>query len=217
MYASPVWRLNLTKFIRAIECLQRRATKYILNDYSTDYKTRLMKLHILPLMMQFEINDILFFLRCIKNPTEAFDIQHYIEFCSGPTRSSTSFKLHSISKLSSINYLYLNTFPRLWNSLPVIDMDKSYSFIKYSLKQFFWNVFISTFDPDQPCSYHFLCPCCKCSQLPNIVILSIGSFFHYYVVLVAVGFMGQHMSMYYYMSNYPPNLCSSSTKASDNT
>ena len=169
MYASPVWRPNLIKYIRAIERLQRRATKYILNDYSTDYNTRLIKLHILPLMMQFEINDILFFLRCIKNPTIAFHIQHYVEFCSGPTRSSTSFKLkHSISKLSSINNFYFNRFPRLWNSLPVMDMNKSYSSIKYSLKQFFWNVFISTFDPDQPCFYHFLCPCCKCSQLPII-------------------------------------------------
>ena len=64
---------------------------YILNDYSTDYKA--------PLMMQFEIKDILFFLRCIQNPTKAFDIHHYVEFCSGSTRSSTSFKLkHPISK-----------------------------------------------------------------------------------------------------------------------
>ena len=36
----------------------RRAMKYILNDYSMDYKSRQESLSILPLMYIFEIYDI---------------------------------------------------------------------------------------------------------------------------------------------------------------
>ena len=44
--------------------IPRRATKFILNDFSSNYKLRLVSLGILPLMMQLEINDIMF---CIKS------------------------------------------------------------------------------------------------------------------------------------------------------
>ena len=83
-----------------------------------------------------------------KNPTKAFDIQHYVEFCSGPTRSSTSFKLkHSISFYKQLLSQQISSTTELtcnWHEQVLFSEA--------------WNVFISTFDPDQPCSYHFLCP-----------------------------------------------------------
>jgi len=36
MYSSPIWRPHLMKDICKIEQLQRRATKYILQDYTSD-------------------------------------------------------------------------------------------------------------------------------------------------------------------------------------
>ena len=54
MHCSPIWRPYLVKDISNLEHLQRRATKYILNDYISDYKTRLLKLELLPLMYTFE-------------------------------------------------------------------------------------------------------------------------------------------------------------------
>jgi len=61
-YHSPIWHPQYLKDIQAIE---RQMTKFILHDYASSYKSRLLTLHLLPLMMQFEINDILFF---IYNP-----------------------------------------------------------------------------------------------------------------------------------------------------
>ena len=49
-YCSLVWRPFLIKDIIALKTIQHRATKYILMDYSSDYKSRLIKLNMLPLM-----------------------------------------------------------------------------------------------------------------------------------------------------------------------
>ena len=54
-YGSPIWRPSLIKDIKFIEQIQRRATKFILNDYHSDYYNRLIKLQILPLMYMFEL------------------------------------------------------------------------------------------------------------------------------------------------------------------
>ena len=47
------------KHMRLFEQVQRRTTKYILNDFTSDYKTRLLKLQLLPLMYTFDLSDII--------------------------------------------------------------------------------------------------------------------------------------------------------------
>ena len=42
LYCSPVWQPYLIKDIKKLEQLQRWATKYILSDYLSDYKTLLI-------------------------------------------------------------------------------------------------------------------------------------------------------------------------------
>ena len=44
LYCSQVWRPSFVKEVKIIEDAQRRATKFILNDYTSDYRTRLLKL-----------------------------------------------------------------------------------------------------------------------------------------------------------------------------
>jgi len=50
--------------ITLLECVQRRATKFILIDYSSSYKSHLVKLGtcMLPLMYAYEIADIMYFI-----------------------------------------------------------------------------------------------------------------------------------------------------------
>jgi len=59
-YCSQLWRPYMIKDILLVERIQRRATKYILNKFTISYKSRLLELHLLPLMYIFEIQDILF-------------------------------------------------------------------------------------------------------------------------------------------------------------
>ena len=165
LYNSPVWRPQFIKDITIIERIQRRATKYILNDYTSSYKIRLISLNLLPLMMQFELNDVMFFVSCLKHPTTAFNIYDYVSFSCHSTGSYKGLKLkHTVSRTNAVGHFYFNRLPRLWNSLPVIDLDKSLPSIKNLLKQFFWQQFLLKFNSDNPCTYHFVCPCAKCSH-----------------------------------------------------
>ena len=66
--SSPVWRPNLIKHIELLETVQRCATKFILNNFELDYKSRLVHLNLLQLMFWFELADILFLVKCYKNP-----------------------------------------------------------------------------------------------------------------------------------------------------
>ena len=79
LYCSSIWHL-LTD-IRALENVQRRATTFILNDHLTDYRQRLVSLNLLPLMMIFEINDIIFFIKCLKQPYKQSNILSFVTFC----------------------------------------------------------------------------------------------------------------------------------------
>jgi len=53
-YCSQIWHPYLLKDITTIEQLQRRATKFICNNYTIDYKQCLLNLNMLPLMYQLD-------------------------------------------------------------------------------------------------------------------------------------------------------------------
>jgi len=57
LYCSTLWRPHLLKDIELVEKVQRRATKFMLSDYSSDYRSRLIQLGMLPLMYIYEIAD----------------------------------------------------------------------------------------------------------------------------------------------------------------
>ena len=92
-YCSILWRPQLLKDITTIEHIQRRATKYILLDYNSTYKSRLQQLNLLPLMHYFELQDIMFFIKSLKSPTDNFNIYDHISFARGSTRSGLHQKL----------------------------------------------------------------------------------------------------------------------------
>ena len=166
-YCSPMWRPQYLKDIRVLENVQRRATKFILKDYKSCYKSRLLTLHLLPLMMELEIADVIFFISSIKLPNDHFNILQHVTFTSTTTRSSSSGKLvHNICHSNRDKHFYFNRLPRLWNSLPIIDLSQGTKSLKRKLKEYFWNHFLTSFDPENPCTFHLICPCSKCAVLP---------------------------------------------------
>ena len=89
MYCSILWHPHLIQDFTKIDRLQRRDTWYILNDFSTDYKSRLIWLKLLPLMYIFELVDIMFFIKSLKAPTSNFNITDCVTFSSSTTRLSS--------------------------------------------------------------------------------------------------------------------------------
>ena len=71
-----------------VEKVQKRATKFILNDYTSNYKHRLISLHLLPLMYFYELQDILFFIKNLQQPSDSFKILNYVSFSHSTTRAS---------------------------------------------------------------------------------------------------------------------------------
>ena len=166
LYCLPAWRPHFIKDIICLEILQR-STKFILNDYTSNYQNRLFSLQLLPLMMQLEINDIIYFIKSLKEPTHPFNIMNFVQFYSSGTRSSTYLKLKQpFYKKNCVRHFYFNRLPRLWNSLPPIDLDQPITSIKSTIYNHFWSHFLSHFNPDISCTYHYLCPCAKCASLP---------------------------------------------------
>ena len=154
--------------------MQKRATKFILNDFVIDYKTWLSTLNLLPLSMTLELNDIIFFLKLVRCPSPSFNILDYVHFCdSSGTRSSKANKLqHPVISSTSSSNLYFNRLLRLWNCLPIIDDNVSTSAAISHLKAHFWSRFLTKFNTDDLCSYHYLCPCPFCFHLsPNFTSL----------------------------------------------
>lgn len=167
-YCSQIWRPHLIKDILSLEKIQRRATKFILSDYSSDYKSRLTSLNMLPLMMVLELQDITFFIKSLASKTDSFNVLKFVSFIASSTRSTRFTKLsHTISKTKLVNHFYFRRLPRLWNALPPIDLDLPVHVISTQLKKFFWMHFLSHFDPNDPCTCHFICPCFKCSNAPT--------------------------------------------------
>ena len=164
-YCSPVWRPSLIKDIVLLEKIQHRATKYILNHTSATYKDRLKSLKLPPLMYQFELNDILLYISCLKDSNSNLPILNKLSFSSAQTRSSTFSKLPHKPVNSSVHSIsFVSHLPSLWNALPVINTSSPLPSIKQKLITHFWTHFDSHFDPSTPCTFHYCCLCSRCSS-----------------------------------------------------
>lgn len=168
-YCCQVWRPHLIQDIKALEKLQRRASKYIINNYHMDYKSRLTVIKILPLSLWMELQDVLFFLALLKNPPDNFILSKYVLY-TAPTRSAPSGKLRpaspSIPRVNSTRHYYFNRLIRIWNSLPILDIDSPMSSLKRRVYDIYWDHFTSHFITEQHCTWFRVCPCNSCANLP---------------------------------------------------
>jgi len=140
----------------------------ILNNYHTDCKNRLLKLHILPLMYIYELQDLMFFDKSYKKLSPHFDIRNFIAFPTWSTGSASSFRLVQLRHhILAGHHSYFARLVRLWNSLLAIDITLSDYTIKTKIIDHFWINFSVKFNSNQPCSFHYLCPCNQCFKLPH--------------------------------------------------
>ena len=165
-YCSVIWRPNLIKDMTLIEQIQRRATKFILNDYSSDYFDRLKQLNLLPLMYTFELNV---YAKVTQASLSFFEYHRLRNFLlmeiPGPPQVAKWFMLETIIML--VDIFFFNRIPRLWNALPPIDLSLPIKANKTRIIICLWLHFLSNFRHDKPCTFHFLSPCSRCSNTPH--------------------------------------------------
>ena len=107
----------------------------------------------------------MFLVRCIKHPPNNHSLNDHISFSSSSTRATSTISLlHNFSHSSTTRHFYFNRVVHQWNPLPTLDLSQSCYSIKKYIANILWNHFLTNFDPDSPCTFHFICPCSSCSQ-----------------------------------------------------
>ena len=101
LYCSQVWRPHLIKHIKNFETVQRRATKFILHNFNSSYQNHLLTLKLLPLSLWMEYLDLVFLIKCLKEPSNHFSIEDHIQFISSNICSSQHSKLKCSIPVSS--------------------------------------------------------------------------------------------------------------------
>ena len=167
VYSSQLWCPLLARDSADLERVQRRASKYILQDYTSSYKQRLVALNLLPLSLWLELLDLMFLVKCLLHPSDNFNILDYVSFVNSASRRATCGKLaYKYTRTSTSRHYYFNRVVRLWNAVPAIDLSKSLASIKARLTEYFWDYFKSTYDLEVRCSHHICCPCPNCHLHP---------------------------------------------------
>ena len=106
-YCSQLWRPYLIKDIVSLENIQRRASKFIANDYSISYRNRHITLQMLPLMYWLELHDLIFMVKCLQSPCQYSQILSYVSFVISGTRQSTKHHLATNHSILGPFFIYI--------------------------------------------------------------------------------------------------------------
>ena len=170
-YGSIIWSYGSKKLLKSVEAVQRRATKYITNDYTSDYKTRLLKCNLLPFSYTKEVNDLCFLYKCIHNFYN-IDIRHILSFYDASS-SRTRLGQRPYSLIPPRKHpkkqqdFYTRRIVRTWNALPaeitnIIPTNNSILPFKYRIKNHYKGKLETTFNTFLPCTWRTFCPCGRC-------------------------------------------------------
>ena len=126
-YACQVWSPYTKRNIRALEQVQRKATRFIVGK-ELSYYERLKKLELLPLVYGREILDLIFFYKCFKGICE-LDIPQYVTLrvYTRNLRTTDNLTLSvPFNKTEAFKNSYFIRICRLWNGLPCMYVSQSH-------------------------------------------------------------------------------------------
>ena len=166
-YATQVWSPAYVTLNAKVEQVQRRASRWILRTRKDEssYKERLILLDLLPLSLDRELKDLIFFYKCLYCSTD-LDVQNYVSFvCHDRTRLSNSFNLCPLfCKTSSFQASYINRIVKLWNYVcklaPLISFSSPTAFQPFVRK--LMSIHLSrVYEINYPCTWTVVptCPC----------------------------------------------------------
>lgn len=169
-YASVVWNPDKGD-LTLLERVQRRATKYILNDYTSDYKIRLSKIGLIPLCYYFEIIDLCFFYKCIHGfyNLNLSNLIPFRDISVSITRSGQdSLLLQALPfRTETAAGFFSHRIVKLWNNLPqsirtIVCIDKKITPFRTKIHKYYFQKLSTHFDPDNTCTWVGVCRCASC-------------------------------------------------------
>lgn len=166
-YASQVWSPCLVKSLKIIESVQRRATKFMLNNINIPYKERLLRTKLLPLSFRRELLD----LKCLhqslfgsSNLRGMFPPKRGTRYSAAPNmlRSSNA-------KTECYRAFYSQRANLLWNKLD--SETRSLQFIQGSqifnnrVNAYYFHKLNTSFNVNNTCTWINFCGCTQCRSI----------------------------------------------------
>lgn len=161
--SCQVWSPQCKNVILKIESVQRRMSKFVLNDYVSSYSARCTALNILPLSYRREITDLTLAYKALNNLLNV-DFTDTLRFQPTPNHNVRTFDSHKLftrrSNTETFLASYFNRTPQLWNLLPLhIRSSHSLHVFKERLYKHYLNKSHSHYDVDNSCTLTSLCRC----------------------------------------------------------
>ena len=165
LYGSTVWYPNKA-CKKLLEGVQRRATKYILNDFESSHKQRLHEVKLVPLLYFKEYKD-----KCFHGYYN-IDIRAHVTMSSNTQRSTCStmddlkISINNARTEKAMEYFF-NRVVKPWNKLPhnIRSMHCTYNEIlpfKNWLMNHYKHPTVTYFDVDNICTWDSFCRCPRC-------------------------------------------------------
>jgi hypothetical protein len=170
---SIIWHCDTRKLLNQVESVQRRATKYILCDYSSSYEERLNRCNLLPLSLRRDYLDIVFLYNYFHDLHYASLNIHFINNRLTRTRAATDALMLPVRpcKHEYHRKWYCNRVVPYWNKLPfecrnleLCTNGTNFEF-KINLKLWIQNFFQNNFISDNCCTWKIHCGCSNCNYL----------------------------------------------------
>ena len=70
---------------------------------------------------------------------------------------TANFTTNTLQVANLLRNSYFCRLPKIWNSLPPIDLNQLFTSIRSFIIGTFWDHFTANFDSDNPCTCHFTC------------------------------------------------------------
>ena len=173
-FGTQVWSPSHSYLQGKIERVQRRATRWILQTRvgEMSYQERLVKLDLLPLVYDRELNDLTFFYKCLYGLTD-LNVHSFVSFVQhGRTRQSNSCNLKTpFCKTSTFQASYFNRIVKLWNFICKSATKESFTSIstfKLFLKQALSAELKSNYNVDRPCTWSMVRSCGSTGAAPRM-------------------------------------------------
>jgi hypothetical protein len=171
-FGSTVWSGLSKKSVMRIESLQRRASSYILNNFTLNYKDRLIQCDLLPLSYRRELLDIVFYYGFLHNIIEVnLPNVHMLPPGQGVrTRQAMDGLLlrANINTTRLYGMFFNNRITKLWNHIPYeirntdLNENGKNTTFKKKLKDWMFSNMVGLYNVDNFCSWTLRCLCHQC-------------------------------------------------------